>query len=139
VQGAIEGDLKNFLGDTSVSLVPKPRDQPQLQHHRGKAGIMLDTTVWKVVAWYDNELGYSCSGVGLIKHMAEGQWGRPLGSGTGGEGGERRLRHQEGLDDHSPGHDGIAAIGGWLGRGRLARRLSGMAFRLPPLMSPSST
>merc|ERR1711975_175895 len=35
-----------------------------------KAGIMLDPTFVKVVCWYDNEWGYSCRVVDLIKHMA---------------------------------------------------------------------
>merc|ERR1719454_1188641 len=33
---------------------------------------MLDPTFVKVVCWYDNEWGYSCRVVDLIKHMAEG-------------------------------------------------------------------
>merc|ERR1711897_47316 len=36
-----------------------------------KAGIMLDPTFVKLVAWYDNEWGYSCRVVDLIKHMAK--------------------------------------------------------------------
>merc|ERR1712137_1237872 len=36
-----------------------------------KAGIMLDPTFVKVVCWYDNEWGYSCRVVDLIKHMAK--------------------------------------------------------------------
>merc|ERR1712060_836243 len=33
------------------------------------AGIMLDPTFVKLVAWYDNEWGYSCRVVDLIKYM----------------------------------------------------------------------
>jgi len=32
-----------------------------------KAGIQLDGTFVKVVSWYDNEWGYSCKVLDLIK------------------------------------------------------------------------
>ena len=34
------------------------------------AGISLTDTFVKLVAWYDNEWGYSCKVVNLIEHMA---------------------------------------------------------------------
>ena len=36
-----------------------------------KAGIMLNDTFVKLVAWYDNEWGYSCKVVDFIRYMAE--------------------------------------------------------------------
>ncbi len=35
------------------------------------AGIMLDSNFVKLIAWYDNEWGYSCKVLDLIEHMAE--------------------------------------------------------------------
>merc|ERR1711959_818264 len=57
-----EGDMKGFLGYCDEPLVSTDFDT--------NAGIMLDPTFVKVVAWYDNEWGYSCRVVDLIKHMA---------------------------------------------------------------------
>lgn len=34
------------------------------------AGIQLDKTFVKVVAWYDNEWGYSCKVLDLVKRIA---------------------------------------------------------------------
>ena len=35
------------------------------------AGIMLDNNFVKLIAWYDNEWGYSCKVLDLIEHMAQ--------------------------------------------------------------------
>ena len=35
------------------------------------AGIALDTTFVKVVAWYDNEWGYSCKVLEMIRVMSK--------------------------------------------------------------------
>ena len=36
-----------------------------------RAGIALDSTYFKLFAWYDNEWGYACKLVDLIEHMAK--------------------------------------------------------------------
>ena len=34
-----------------------------------KAGIELNKNFYKIIAWYDNEYGYSCRLVDMILHM----------------------------------------------------------------------
>merc|ERR1712165_39839 len=67
-----EGDMKGFLGYTDEALVSTDFEtNPISCTFDSKAGIMLDPTFVKVVCWYDNEWGYSCRVVDLIKHMAK--------------------------------------------------------------------
>jgi len=67
-----EGDMKGFLGYCDESLVSTDFETcPISSTFDAKAGIMLDSTFVKLVAWYDNEWGYSCRVVDLIKHMAK--------------------------------------------------------------------
>merc|ERR1712232_309663 len=66
-----EGDMKGFLGYCDEALVSTDFETcPISSTFDAKAGIMLDPTFVKLVAWYDNEWGYSCRVVDLIKHMA---------------------------------------------------------------------
>ena len=65
-------DMKGFLGYTDESVVSTDFATCAISStFDAKAGIMLDSTFVKVVAWYDNEWGYSCRVVDLIKHMAK--------------------------------------------------------------------
>merc|ERR1712174_180306 len=67
-----EGDMKGFLGYTDESLVSTDFETCTISStFDSEAGIMLDDTFVKVVAWYDNEWGYSCRVVDLIKYMAK--------------------------------------------------------------------
>merc|ERR1712064_217549 len=67
-----EGDMKGFLGYCDEALVSTDFETcPISSTFDAKAGIMLDPTFVKLVAWYDNEWGYSCRVVDLIKHMAK--------------------------------------------------------------------
>ncbi|OLQ02865.1 Glyceraldehyde-3-phosphate dehydrogenase, chloroplastic [Symbiodinium microadriaticum] len=80
-----EGDMKGYLGYTDEALVSTDFEtNPISCTFDSKAGIMLDPTFVKVVCWYDNEWGYSCRVVDLIKHMAKEAWGVPgwIGNGT---------------------------------------------------------
>merc|ERR1711945_69201 len=67
-----EGDMKGFLGYCDEAPVSTDFETcPISCTFDAKAGIMLDSTFVKLVAWYDNEWGYSCRVVDLIKHMAK--------------------------------------------------------------------
>jgi len=67
-----EGDMKGFLGYCDQPLVSTDFETCTISStFDAKAGIMLDDTFVKLVAWYDNEWGYSCRVVDLIKHMAK--------------------------------------------------------------------
>jgi len=69
---SLEDGLKYFLGYCDEPLVTKDFEtSPISSTFDAKAGIMLDPTFVKLVAWYDNEWGYSCRVVDLIKHMAK--------------------------------------------------------------------
>merc|ERR1719189_782852 len=76
-----EGDMKGFLGYCDEALVSTDFETCTISStFDSKAGIMIDPTFVKLVAWYDNEWGYSCRVVDLIKHMAKvdgGAEGKP--------------------------------------------------------------
>lgn len=65
---ASEGSLKGILGYTDEAVVSTDfRDEECTSVFDAKAGIQLDSTFVKVVSWYDNEWGYSCKVLDLIK------------------------------------------------------------------------
>ncbi|MFV0150474.1 type I glyceraldehyde-3-phosphate dehydrogenase [Empedobacter falsenii] len=72
MQEAAEGELKGILGYTNEPLVSQDfvGDTRTCVFDAG-AGIMLNPTFVKLVAWYDNEIGYSNKVVDLIQHMAK--------------------------------------------------------------------
>merc|ERR1712066_1009082 len=71
IKSRSEGDMKGFLGYCDEPLVSTGFETCAISStFDSKAGIMLDPTFVKVVAWYDNEWGYSCRVVDLIKYMA---------------------------------------------------------------------
>lgn len=66
-EGSMKGVLKfcdelvvstDFIGDTHSCIFDK------------LAGIALNSTFFKIVAWYDNEMGYACRIVDLAAYMA---------------------------------------------------------------------
>merc|ERR1712222_134754 len=60
IQRRSEGDMKGFLGYCDEALVSTDFET-----------CPISRTFEKLVAWYDNEWGYSCRVVDLIKHMAK--------------------------------------------------------------------
>jgi glyceraldehyde 3-phosphate dehydrogenase len=67
---ASEGELKGILGYTQDDVVSTDfNHDSRTSIFDAGAGIMLNPTFVKVVAWYDNEWGYSNKLVDLIVHM----------------------------------------------------------------------
>lgn len=72
VKKASEGPLKGILGYTEEDVVSSDFiGDSHSSIFDAKAGIALNKTFVKLVSWYDNEYGYSCRVVDLIKHMAK--------------------------------------------------------------------
>jgi glyceraldehyde 3-phosphate dehydrogenase len=68
---ASEGELKGILGYTDEAVVSTDfLGDTRTSIFDAGAGIMLSPTFVKVVAWYDNEMGYSKKVVELIEYMA---------------------------------------------------------------------
>jgi len=71
IKAASEGPMKGVLGYTEDEVV-----STDFIHHvetsvfDAKAGIALNDRFVKLVAWYDNEWGYSCKLLDLIVHVA---------------------------------------------------------------------
>ncbi len=67
-----ETDMKGVLGYTDEPLVSSDFIScPTSSIFDSKAGIMLNPRFVKIVAWYDNEYGYSNRVVDLMVHMAK--------------------------------------------------------------------
>ncbi|HTN92963.1 MAG TPA: type I glyceraldehyde-3-phosphate dehydrogenase [Gallionella sp.] len=66
------GPLKGVLGYTTDSVVSTDfRGETCPSVFDAGAGIALDPTFVKVVAWYDNEYGYTCNLMRLVTHIAK--------------------------------------------------------------------
>ena len=71
MKAASEGELKGVLGYTEDKVVATDfRGCTTPSVFDAEAGIALDSTFVKVVAWYDNEYGYTCNMLRLVKHVA---------------------------------------------------------------------
>jgi glyceraldehyde 3-phosphate dehydrogenase len=71
MKAASEGALKGVLGYTDEKVVSTDfvgNSAPST--FDAEAGIALDKTFVKVVAWYDNEYGYTCNMLRFVKHVA---------------------------------------------------------------------
>jgi glyceraldehyde 3-phosphate dehydrogenase len=67
---AADGELKGILGYTEDEVVSSDFiGDSRTSIFDAKAGIMLNQNFVKIVAWYDNEWGYSCKLLDMIAHM----------------------------------------------------------------------
>jgi glyceraldehyde 3-phosphate dehydrogenase len=72
MKAASEGAMKGVLGYTDEKVVSTDfvgNSAPST--FDAEAGIALDSTFVKVVAWYDNEYGYTCNMLRLVEHVAK--------------------------------------------------------------------
>ncbi|MFO8153657.1 type I glyceraldehyde-3-phosphate dehydrogenase [Thioalkalivibrio sp.] len=69
---ASEGELKGVLGYTEEKVVSTDfRGSSTPSIFDAGAGIQLDDTFVKVVAWYDNEYGYTCNMLRMVQHVGQ--------------------------------------------------------------------
>ncbi|MFM7634242.1 MAG: type I glyceraldehyde-3-phosphate dehydrogenase [Cyanobacteriota bacterium] len=72
MKAASEGPMAGILGYTEDEVVSNDfLGESCTSVFDAKAGIALTDTFVKLVAWYDNEWGYSCKCIDLIRHMAK--------------------------------------------------------------------
>ncbi|MBF0596236.1 type I glyceraldehyde-3-phosphate dehydrogenase [Faecalibacter rhinopitheci] len=72
MKDASEGALKGIVGYTEDQVVSMDfRGDIRTSIFDAGAGIMLSPTFVKLVAWYDNEMGYSNKVVDLLEHAAK--------------------------------------------------------------------
>jgi glyceraldehyde 3-phosphate dehydrogenase len=70
MKAASEGPMKGVLGYTEDKVVASDfRGESRTSVFDADAGIALDSTFVKVVAWYDNEWGYACKVLEMIRVM----------------------------------------------------------------------
>jgi len=71
MKAASEGTMKGTLGYTDEKVVSTDfRGISNSCIFDAGAGIALDGTFVKLVAWYDNEYGYTCNMMNLVRHVA---------------------------------------------------------------------
>jgi len=71
LKDASEGELKGILGYTEDAVVSTDFvGEPCTSVFDADAGIALNDNFVKLIAWYDNEWGYSCKVLDLLKHIA---------------------------------------------------------------------
>ncbi|HHW45756.1 MAG TPA: type I glyceraldehyde-3-phosphate dehydrogenase [Clostridiales bacterium] len=70
IKEASETYMKGILGYTEDAVVSSDfYGDSRTSIYDATAGIALNSNFFKLVSWYDNEWGYSCKVLDLIKHM----------------------------------------------------------------------
>lgn len=71
MKAAAEGEMAGVLGYTEDDVVSNDfLGESNTSTFDAGAGIALTDTFVKVIAWYDNEWGYSCKVLDLVRHIA---------------------------------------------------------------------
>jgi glyceraldehyde 3-phosphate dehydrogenase len=71
MKAASEGELKGILGYTEDAVVSQDFiGDARTSIFDAGAGIELNSSFFKVVSWYDNEVGYSNKLIDLALHVA---------------------------------------------------------------------
>ena len=72
MKAAADGPMKGILGYTDQKVVSTDfRGESCTSVFDAEAGMALDGTFVKVVSWYDNEWGYSCKVLEMVKVIAK--------------------------------------------------------------------
>ena len=72
MKAAADGPMKGVLGYTTEKVVSSDfRGESCTSVFDAEAGLSLDSTFVKVVAWYDNEWGYSCKVLEMVQVMTK--------------------------------------------------------------------
>jgi glyceraldehyde 3-phosphate dehydrogenase len=72
MKAAAEGSMRGALEYTEDQVVSSDFiTHPASSIYDALAGIQLSDTFFKVVSWYDNEWGYSCRCIDMLKYMAD--------------------------------------------------------------------
>jgi glyceraldehyde 3-phosphate dehydrogenase len=72
LKNAAEGELKNILDYSNEPLVSIDyKGNPHSSIVDGLSTMVLEDNMVKVLAWYDNEWGYSCRVVDLVDFILE--------------------------------------------------------------------
>jgi glyceraldehyde 3-phosphate dehydrogenase len=72
MKSASDGELRGVLGYTEEKVVSTDfRGCSQPSIFDAEAGIALDETFIKLIAWYDNEYGYTCNMLNLARYIVK--------------------------------------------------------------------
>jgi len=72
MKAAAEGPMKGVLGYTDEKVVATDfRGESRTSMFDAEAGMALDGTFVKVVSWYDNEWGYSCKVLEMVRVVSK--------------------------------------------------------------------